>query len=443
MLAFLVKLLYLLIGFAAIGIIIIIHELGHFITAKLLKVEVETFSLGMGPKLFSIRGRKTEYRFSMIPFGGYCRMAGSVDLTKALKDEAKSFDVAEHGSYFSTTPFVRFLIFLAGPAINILLALLFFVIISAVPVETISNEAYVLKTESYPELYKEVIHQPGVEDGDLILSIENQECTSFEEAADILSSSSRKDVQAIINRGGKIIETTLSGTARDDGGFSYGLTLLQRPKVGRISGKTDFRSGDMIVNVNGRAVDNTNDFYVKAAQGGYAEVLRDGDVVRVNFEKTSTYPFSWENRIEIKRVSKGNPIAEGFVKTKEVIFNTIHSLTSLITGKSQDARSEITGPTRAASSIGTITVTGFQTSWRSGLRALLYLSSIVSLSIAIANLLPIPSFDGGQMLINLYQICFKKELTPKAYVVFQILGIIASAIILILMYSIDLIYYLK
>ncbi len=442
MLDFLVKLLYLLIGFAAIGIIIIIHELGHFNAAKLMIVEVETFSLGMGPKLFSIKGRKTEYRFSLIPFGGYCRMAGSVDLTKALKDEAKSFDVAEHGSYFSTTPLIRFLIFLAGPAINILLALLFFVIIAAVPVETISNEAYVLKTESYPELYKTTILQPGIQNGDLILSIEGVECSSFEEAADILSSSKQKDVNAVISRNGEIIDTLLIGTERD-GGYSYGLTLQQKPIVGRIAGETEFRSGDIITSVNGHKIENTNDFYVEALNGGEAEVLREDELVKVNFKATTHYPFSWENRIEIKRVSDGNPIAEGLIKTQEVILNTIHSLTSLITGKSQDARSEITGPTRAASSIGSITVTGFQISWRSGLRALLYLSSIVSLSIAIANLLPIPSFDGGQMLINLYQICFRKELTPKAYVVFQILGMIASAIILILMYSIDLIYYLK
>ena len=115
---------FLAIGLLGIGFIIFLHELGHFAAARFLKVDVEVLSYGMGPKIFSIYGRKTEYRISAIPFGGYCRMNGSLDLMKALKDDAKVFDKTEAGSYFATTPFVRFLIYLAGPLMNYIIAIL-------------------------------------------------------------------------------------------------------------------------------------------------------------------------------------------------------------------------------------------------------------------------------------------------------------------------------
>ena len=88
----LIYLLYMIIGLIGIGIVLFLHELGHFIAARLMKVDVEVLSYGMGPRLFSFYGRTTEYRISLIPFGGYCRMKGSLDLMKALKDDAKSMN---------------------------------------------------------------------------------------------------------------------------------------------------------------------------------------------------------------------------------------------------------------------------------------------------------------------------------------------------------------
>ena len=135
--------LFLIIGLLGIGLVIFLHELGHFIVARLLKVDVEVLSYGMGPRIFSIYGRKTEYRLSAIPFGGYCRMSGSIDLMKALKDESKSMDKTERGSYFGTTPFVRFLIYLAGPLMNFMLAAALLSIAASIPVERLSDPAIV------------------------------------------------------------------------------------------------------------------------------------------------------------------------------------------------------------------------------------------------------------------------------------------------------------
>ena len=78
-----------LIGFVGISIVLIIHELAHFIAARLLKVNVEEFSIGMGPRVFTLHGKKTSFSLRLLPLGGSTRMNGSTDLTRALREDAK------------------------------------------------------------------------------------------------------------------------------------------------------------------------------------------------------------------------------------------------------------------------------------------------------------------------------------------------------------------
>ena len=138
----LIAYLYLLIpGLLGIGIVLFIHELGHFIAAKLLKVDVDVLSFGYGPKLFSFTGRNTEFRISAIPFGGYCRMKGSLDLTKALRDRKETMSITEKGSYFSSRGFIRFIIYLSGPLTNFILTVALFAISAMIPVERLSDPA--------------------------------------------------------------------------------------------------------------------------------------------------------------------------------------------------------------------------------------------------------------------------------------------------------------
>src|SRR5437899_1402420 len=104
------------IGVAAVvlGIIIVIHELGHFLVAKFFKIKVETFSVGFGPRLFGFRKGETDYRISAFPLGGYVKMAGETPMD-AITGEAYEF--------LSKPKWQRFLVAAAGPAMNIILAI--------------------------------------------------------------------------------------------------------------------------------------------------------------------------------------------------------------------------------------------------------------------------------------------------------------------------------
>src|SRR6266508_4079253 len=102
-----------------LGVLVFVHELGHFLVARWHGVRVLTFSLGFGPKLFSIKRGDTEYCISIIPLGGYVKMAGEASdyITEATVREGKPDE------FLSKTKWQRFQIFLAGPVMNILLAL--------------------------------------------------------------------------------------------------------------------------------------------------------------------------------------------------------------------------------------------------------------------------------------------------------------------------------
>ncbi len=427
-----------LIGFLAISLVLIVHEAGHFIAAKLLKVSVDEFVLGFGPRLFTIHGRKTDFSLALIPLGGCTRMKGSEDLSKALRDQAKNFEKGEKGSYFTSPPLVRFIIFFAGPLINIILALIIFTSISFIPVETIYDEARIVNASEYPSLFNSTVTQEGVMKGDLIVSLDGAEITSFSEAESYLSAHRSGEVNALLSRDCKIIETVL----KPEGGV-FGLTLYQEPVIGRVTEDSPFRPGDIVIMVNGEAVECTLDVYAQDRQTQTFTVMRDGKVTEITITPGKVYPFAWKSGTMISTSpSFSDALAQGMKRTLSALMNVISTIRGIVTGAITDTRDEVTGPTRAASQIGSITALSFQTSRNTGLRAFLYLMSTVSVSIAAVNLLPIPSFDGGQLLINLYQMIVRKELKPKTYVAFHIAGIILSLLLLALLYYVDIKFYL-
>ena len=428
------KILYLILGLLGIGLIIFIHELGHFIAAKLLKVDVEVLSYGMGPRLFSFYGRKTEYRLSMIPFGGYCRMKGSLDLMKALSDDARSIEKTEAGSYFWTTPQARFLIYLAGPLMNFLLAVLLLAVLALIPVERLSNPAIVTPISAYPEVFPETVEQPSIEKGDKLVSIGDYRFLDWQDAEKLIQEYRGMEIPLTVERNGKLIDVLLIPSEKD-GAYVYGITNLQEAVIGH-SVSPDFKEGDRIIEADGRPVEYTLDVYAVGKEDFPITIDRDGE----RLERMITdghLPFSWHS--EIRKSSEGAwPLSYGIKRTVNLAGAALSALGAFITFHLEDALAVMTGPVKAAESIGGITALAFSVSGSSGMRALLLLLSIVSVSVAVGNMLPIPTFDGGQMLINIAEMIRGKALSPRSYVILQIAGMIAALLIMAAMYSLDI-----
>lgn len=431
LLIYFLKLIPSLLG---IGLVLFIHELGHFMVSRLLKVDVECLSLGIGPKLFSIYGKKVEYRISWIPFGGYCRMSGSIDLSKALRDNKDTLDIAEAGSYFATSPYKRFLIFLAGPLLNFLLAVLLFLIAALIPTEHVSNKPYITPVSEYQSVFNSSIKQSGVIKGDLVLSADEIAIKDYEELEHYLKEKNGENVDLIVLRGGNEINTRIAPAFVVDH-YSYGISNLVLPVIGR-SESPIFKEGDVIVKADSKPIEWTYDLYSFSGKTNVT-IKRGNDYFDTELDLSKRLPFAWD--ADLRRYSEDvNVFTYGFKKAGEVSYTTLRALGALITFQTKDAREIITGPMKAASTFGNITTLAFKTSAASGIRALFTLLAFVSISIAVGNLIPIPTFDGGGMVMNIAEMIKRKPLKPRTYVILQISGMIAAYAILALMYGLDI-----
>ena len=139
-------------GLLGLGFIVFIHELGHFIAAKIFGVTVESFSVGMGPILLHKTIKGTDYRLSLIPLGGYCGMKGQKDFQVALDEKLDSIK-GDKDSFYGIHPFKRAIIAFAGPFFNFLFAIFAFMIISMVGYSYYTSQnKIILANEIYPEM---------------------------------------------------------------------------------------------------------------------------------------------------------------------------------------------------------------------------------------------------------------------------------------------------
>ena len=182
-----------------LGVLIFVHELGHFVVAKLSGVRVLVFSLGFGPKLCGVRMGETEYILSAIPLGGYVKMLGE-GKGEEEDEEAELSEEEQQGSYAHKGPWRRMAIIVAGPLTNILFAALVFAVVylfgvpSLVPVVGEVN-------------YEMPAYSAGFRPGDRIISIDGKKIETWDELSSTIRSSGGRELQITYERKGEIHTT--------------------------------------------------------------------------------------------------------------------------------------------------------------------------------------------------------------------------------------------
>ncbi|MCI6115411.1 MAG: site-2 protease family protein, partial [Spirochaetales bacterium] len=385
--------------------------------------------IGIGPVIWRHWGKKTEFRLSLIPFGGYCRLGGSEDLTVALSNKSKKINTAEKGSFFAISPWRKFLIFLSGPMTNFLLAFLLLAIVSAIPVKRISHGLIVAPISDYSSLYGIDTKQETIKKGDIIISSGDKKFIDWEDFSSWLSNHKGEDIELNILRNKKETTVTISPTLLDSG-YSYGIANLEKPVIGR-SEDERIEVGDRLVEANGHRIEWTYDLYLLDAdsfnlvfegENGRKEVKMDG----------TSFPFAWKTDYRISPDSS-TPFSTAFNKTIDLSKRTAAAIIKLLSFNFKEALEIISGPFTSAKNIGRISTLAFSESSRSGIRTLLYLLSIISISISIGNLIPIPTFDGGQMIITIAEMIVHRPLKPNTYLVLHISGMVMAWALIIAM----------
>lgn len=421
------SILSILIGFLGIGIMILVHEFGHAFAARACGITVEALSFGFGPAIFKRTRGETQFIIRAIPFGGSCKMSGGDDIQNAITQKKKHIESYEDGSIWSVGPVKRIIAYAAGPLANIIFAFLCYAILMTMPTIVSVNPARVALSSDYPSLvqnYSTAAYDAGIRTGDSILSIEGIAVSNYSEMQQALAQvKDRESVTIVTDRG--------SFTVHPENGV-FGFLPFQEAVVGHVVSdspekKAGLKVRDRIISANGKPVTNMMDLLVASSESDRItfEVLRDGKTVEISFDNpTSSLNFTLvQMTVTIKGINFFKAL---WMSGRECFSNfrqSIVSLVNVIRGKA--SAGETLGGTFAASqSIGMLTTNGFAHGFNSGIRIALFLMASVSISLAVANLLPIPALDGGLILVSLAELVTRRTFHPRFYLTLQIVGTI-------------------
>jgi regulator of sigma E protease len=376
-----------------LGVLIFVHELGHFLMARRLGVRVLTFSLGFGPKLLSFRRGDTEYCISAIPLGGYVKMAGETveDTRTGAADE-----------FLSKSKWQRFQVLIMGPVMNIALA----VVLAAI---VLYQGVDVPLFESQPVVVGSVVSDSpasaaGIAAGDRILAVDGVAVETWKQFGDVLAKNPGGSVDLRIDRQGRIEQKPIVTKGGTSGVGLIGLLPPGRPQVlaitaGNPAAEAGLRPRDIVVAVAGEA----GPTYPRVRELIAAhedrplpvEVERNGN--RVSLVMTPR-KIEGEARIgavfspfELRTVPPGALGAIGLAVQRnwEASGLIIRTLGGLFTG--QTSVGQLAGPVAIARESGSAATQGWI--------ALLTLMAVISLNLGLINLMPIPVLDGGHIAI--------------------------------------------
>jgi regulator of sigma E protease len=394
-----------------LGIMIVVHELGHFLAAKLFGVRVEVFSVGFGKRLFGFRRGDTDYRLSAIPLGGYVKMSGE------NPGDERTGDAGE----FSAHPrWQRFFIAVAGPAANILLAI---VLLTAVFMVHYVRPYHL----DQPAVLSHVLEESpaehaGLQPGDRILRLENMRNPTWEDVELKVLLSPNLPLSLDVERNGEVIALTVTPTSRDPQQIPVVGWLPDQPNTityadpDRPAYRAGIRPGDELVGLDGRPVRTMlavqNYLQQHGAQPVEVAVVRDGK--ELHFTVTpeaieesghTVYRLGVASQpVRVERLA----FAAAFQKSLET--NRRYSLLIFeLVGKmirGQVSMKQIEGP------IGIARISG-QAARMDGWIPLLMLMALISLNLGIFNLFPIPILDGGVILLLLIESVMRRDISMQ------------------------------
>ncbi len=390
-----------------LGPAVILHEFGHFIVAKLLKIRVETFSAGFGPRLFGVRYGTTDYRLSLIPLGGYVKLGG--DESNAAVEGAGESDIPKQERFDLRPRWQKFLVMVAGPVMNILTALAVVggqALLSGVPVSPAPVIDRVFEGG--------VSEQAGLHPGDRIVAYNGVANPSWQRIKDDASLLPDQPVPVAVERAGQRVSLTLKPISQVEDGQAIG-TLDFRPDYGALpvmvdgvladspAAKAGLQENDRILSINGEGVGDETDvravirahkaeqLHIKIERAGQQQELVTGT------ERLADDKLGVTTSVELPLERVGLAGAFGFAvqRNLEVIRMTGAAFGQIFRGQ-RSARESLAGP------IG-IAKQSSQAISRFGLAGLFTMLGFLSLNLGVVNLLPIPVLDGGAIFLLLVE----------------------------------------
>ncbi len=417
-----------------IGIMILIHEFGHYWAARFFDVKVETFSFGFGPRLFGFRKGETDFRFAAIFFGGYVKMAGEQPGDETSNDPR---------GFLSKPRWQRLIIAFAGPAMNIVLAVavltgLFMVRFPKIPTVPSPEIGYVVADSAAAKA--------GLHEGDQIIQISDSVNPTWEDISmkEVASAGHELDVWIVRAGERKHFRVTPVLDARNGIGFA-GWAEQSDIEVatavpGKPAAKAGLQFGDIFVSVNGVPIHSTQKVLdIIASSAGKpltVAYLRSGKPLTTTVTPVMTSMDGGSERwmiganlgprIEFVKLSLPAALVES-VRFNAKNATLIYQFLRGILERKMSPKS-LEGPIRIAQMSGEAA--------REGPTAYFGLTAMVSLNLAIFNLLPIPILDGGVILLLIVEMFMRRDLSMRVKeTVFKLGFVFLMAVVAFVLYN--------
>jgi regulator of sigma E protease len=433
--------LTILLGLLGLGLVVIVHELGHFAAARAMGVEVEAFSIGWGPRVAGFKRGGVEWRFSAFPIGGYCKMKGEESFRKALEEKAPELP-REKGSFYGASPWRRIVIALSGPVANVIFAVVVFIAASTIGYSspTYSNRIVLLSEYDLgsPRLASYPADRAGLKSGDRIVSADGKPIADFSDLLERITLSANKPIALRVERDGVLYDKTLTPMLdKNTGGGLIGVSYWAEPVVGEVAagsaaGIAGIASGDRIVSIDGKEVHHAVEAIsiLNSAKPERTRILVERGGIRRelsvilswNSQGTSNLGLSFKTETHIVRAAStlGGALSAGLTETWSTFEATWKGLGSLFQGV--NLFKALSGPARITYMVGQSAASGIQHSATGGLAVPLSFLAFLSIGLFIMNLLPIPALDGGQILMFVVESVRRRALRPITIYRYQFVG---------------------
>ncbi len=420
--------IYYIIAIVGFLTLVLVHEFGHLVFAKLAKIKVVRFSVGWGKPIWEKQIGETIYQVGIFPFGGFCQMAGE-----------QIFDdyVPSEGDFYSKKPLPRLLAVAGGVLFSILFGVLLIAIAGTLPTIEIFVPPKIYITE---DLENQPAFQAGLRSFDIIIEINDKKIESFSDVQTIVGQALGKELKVKVNRDGQILDFQIVPYIEKSTGRSIiGIYQFVPPKISSIKPNSPFvdlnlKNQDILkflVSENGekKEIISTIDIPIFLSKHLYENIefiflkTDDSYVSKKVFVDKKFEPgiiFHYETKVK-----EGLPFFKSLVfafpKSYDTISLTLRSIRLLFSGK-VDVGQSVAGPIK-------IIYLSSQVA-RTGIKNILEFFALLTLVLGLMNLLPIPATDGSYILFFLFEIISGKKLNPKIISKIQSVGFVLLLILM-------------
>jgi regulator of sigma E protease len=392
-----------------LGIMVLVHEWGHFIVAKSFGVRVEVFSIGFGTRLWGYKRGDTDYRLSALPLGGYVKMAGDNPLEERKGDPDE---------FLSKPRWQRVLIALAGPAMNIVLSV---ILIAGIYMRGSKQPAFLDRPmDLVGVLQDSPAQKAGLMPGDHIASVNGVSNPSWDRAQlELMSTLPGHTLSITVDRNGQQLSFSVPAAQSVEEVFGYPQDhlIVSAVSPGTPAERSGLMAGDVILKVNGTTLANGAEFPPlidkSQSQPLDLEVQRGDRTIHVQIRPAQVNSANGAPRWQIgvlrtgdlvdRRLSFGSAIVESVGMNALMTRQVAYVVVELFRGKI--SLNQLEGPLGIAKESGRAA--------KQGVAELLSLMAMIGVNLAVLNLLPIPPLDGGHILMLFIEGTIRRDLSVR------------------------------